>query len=318
METIGLIGVGYIGTEFLDRLLEDGREVVVHDVDDGAVERARDRGASADDGPAAVARRTDAVVLALPGTPEVEAVLTGSAIDDAVSAGGASGGMADDGTADGGTDAQDEGLLAALEEGQLVVDATTTRPATSVATAERCSAAGVDFLEAPITGGAPREGYQMMVGGTEARYAAATSLLDVLADAHVRVGETPAGTVLKLGLQARYAGRAALDAEIVEYLRDSGVDPALLRNFLAMDVWERYLSREFAQGIEGLGGLAIWHKDLGYLREFARDRGTALPLTGVVHEAYKATTRRAGPEEGHAAALLGYWELLNDRGGRQG
>ena len=287
MDTIGLIGVGYIGTEFLDRLLAADDDVVVFDIDEDAVARATDRGAAAADSPAAIADRTDAIVLALPGSPEVEATLEG-----------------------------EDGLLDALTPDQLVVDVTTTHPDTSVVAEELCDEAGSAYIEAPITGGAPREGYQLMVGGTRQRYERATPLLDVLCDAHTRVGAIPDGTILKLGLQMRYAGRAALDAEIVEFTRDNGVDPELYRDFFGMDVWERYLTGEFEQAISGLGGLAIWHKDLGYAREFAAENGTALPLNAVVHEAYKATTRRVADDEGHAAALIRYWMALNDADGR--
>ncbi|WP_459194237.1 hypothetical protein [Halosimplex sp. J119] len=66
----------------------------------------------------------------------------------------------------------------------------------------------------------------------------------------------------------------------------------------------------------GLVGLAIWHKDVGYARELAREGNTALPINAAVHEAYKATVRRAG-HEGHAATLLRYWELLNDAAERE-
>jgi 3-hydroxyisobutyrate dehydrogenase-like beta-hydroxyacid dehydrogenase len=282
MHTIGLIGVGYIGTEFLERLLTNGYDVVVFDVDDETVERATERGAAGAASPAAVANRSDAVVLALPGSPEVEATMEG-----------------------------EDGLPNALAPGQLVVDATTTHPDTSVVAAELCDEAGAAYLEAPITGGAPREGYQMMVGASPESYERATPLLDVLCDAHTRVGAVPDGTVLKLGLQMRYAGRAALDAEIVDFTRDNGVDPALYSDFFGMDVWDRYLTGEFGQAIEGLGGRAIWDKDLGYAREFAAEEGTALPLAGVVHEAYKTTRRLADEDEGHAAALIRYWMALN-------
>jgi 3-hydroxyisobutyrate dehydrogenase-like beta-hydroxyacid dehydrogenase len=74
---------------------------------------------------------------------------------------------------------------------------------------------------------------------------------------------------------------------------------------------ERFEALDFSQGIEGLGGLAIWDKDLGYARDFAADNGTALPLNAVVHEAYKATRRRVDADEGHAAALIRYWMALN-------
>lgn len=283
MHTVGLVGVGYIGKLFLDELLDADHPVTVFDVDDSQVEYATDRGAAAAETPAAVGRDADVVLLALPGSPEVEATFDG-----------------------------DDGLLAGLKEGDLVVDASTTLPETSVAAEEWCADRGVGFVEAPITGGSPREGYHVMVGGTEGNYEAAREVLDVVCADHVRIGGTGDATVFKLALQMRYAGHHAVDAEVVEFCRDNGVDPAPLTEFLGFDVWERYFTRDFAQDIEGLGGLAIWHKDVGYARQVARERGTALPLAGVVHEAYKATTRRADEDEGHAAALVTYWERLND------
>jgi 3-hydroxyisobutyrate dehydrogenase-like beta-hydroxyacid dehydrogenase len=283
---VGLIGVGYIGSEFLDRLLAGGHEVTVFDIDEASVERAVDRGARAAEGPAGTAEGTDAVVMALPGTPEVEATLEGE------------GGRA--------------GLLGALSPGQLVVDVTTTHPEGSVVAERMCEEVGAEFVEAPITGAGPREGYQMMVGGTAERYDAAGDLLDVLCDDHTRVGPVPEGTVLKLGLQMRYAGHAALDAEIVEFVRDNGVDPRLFSEFIGMDVWEEYYTGDFGQQLEGLGSLAIWNKDIGYAREFAHENGTALPINGVVHEAYKAVCRREHETGGHASTLMRYWLMLND------
>ncbi|MFC7141840.1 NAD(P)-dependent oxidoreductase [Halosimplex aquaticum] len=288
MPTVGLIGVGYIGKTFLDRLADAEYDVVAYDVDDSQLRAAGDRGATAAESPADVTRRSEFVVLALPGSPEVEAVME-----------------------------SDDGILSALSAGQTVVDATTTHPDTSRDCERWCEERGASFVEAPITRAAPREGAHMMVSGTDESYESAHGLIEALSDDHLYVGAAGSATVLKLALQMRYAGQNALDAEIVEFTRDNGVDPAHLREFFGMDVWEQYLDREFEQGIEGLGGLAIWHKDLGYAREVARENNTALPMNAAVHEAYKATIRRAGPEEGHAATLLRYWELLNDAADRE-
>jgi len=288
MATVGVIGVGYIGKTFLDRLADTAYETVAYDVDESQVAAALDRGAERGESPADVTRRSDSVVLALPGSPEVEAVMESA-----------------------------DGILDALSAGQPVVDVTTTRPDTSRQCAAWCEQRDAAFVEAPITRAAPRDGAHMMVGGTGAAYEATRDLIESLSDDHLHVGPVGQATVLKLALQMRYAGRNALDAEIVEFTRDNGVDPAHLRDFFGMDVWEQYLDREFAQAIEGLGGLAIWHKDVGYAREVARETGTALPIIAAVHEAYKATVRRAGPEEGHAATLLRYWELLNDAANRE-
>jgi 3-hydroxyisobutyrate dehydrogenase-like beta-hydroxyacid dehydrogenase len=285
MTAVGLIGVGYIGKLFLGELVDAGYPVTVFDIDDAQIDYATDAGATAAESPAAVADEADVILMALPGTPEVEATFEGP-----------------------------DGLLDGIDDGDVVIDATTTLPETSVAAAEWCAEHGARFVEAPITGGSPREGYHMMVGGTESDYGAAKAVLDVICADHVRIGAVGDATVFKLALQMRYAGHHAIDAEIVEFCRDNGVDPRPLNDFLDMGIWEKYFTEDFSQDIEGLGGLAIWHKDIGYARQVARENGTALPLAGVLHEAYKTTTRRAGPDEGHAATLVRYWRLLN--GGR--
>jgi len=283
MTDTGVIGVGYIGKLFVDRLTETGHSLTVFDVDDDQVAYAVDKGATAAESPADVARNAEVIVMALPGSPEVEATMEG-----------------------------EDGLLAALDPGDIVVDATTTHPDTSVVCEERCDEADADFVEATITGGSPREGYHVMAGGREEAYERAKEVLDVLADDHVLVGPVPDATVFKLGLQMRYAGHHAVDAEVVEFVRDNGVDPRIFTDFLEFDMFEGYFTGDFSQDIEGMGGLAIWDKDIGYARDVAHEQETALPLNGVVHEAYKATTRRVGEDEGDASALLQYWLALND------
>jgi 3-hydroxyisobutyrate dehydrogenase-like beta-hydroxyacid dehydrogenase len=278
----GVIGVGVIGKRFVRKLRDAGHEVTVYDIDEDSVEWARERGASGADSPRGVAEAAETVLLALPGTPEVEATM------------------------------EDGSLADALTEDHLVIDVTTTLPETSVVCDEWCTERGASFLEAPITGGAPREGFQMMVGGTEADYEAAREVLDVICEGHARIGEMGKATVFKLALQMRYAGHAAFDAEVVEFARDNGVDPRLFNDFLGMDIWEQYFTGDFSPVIEGLGGLAIWDKDIGYAHEVARDSGTAIPLTSVLHEAYKASVRLAAEEDGHASALVKYWLALND------
>lgn len=283
MADTGVIGIGYIGKLFVDRLTGAGHSLTVFDVDDDQIAYAVDQGATAAESPADVARDSDVVVMAVPGSREVEATMEG-----------------------------ETGLLAGLDDGDLVVDATTTHPDTSEVCEQLCGEVGADFVEATITGGSPREGYHVMAGGTESAYERATPILDVLGDDHVRVGPIPDATVFKLGLQMRYAGHHAVDAEVVEFVRDSGVDPEIFTDFLEFDMFEGYFSGDFSQDIEGMGGLAIWDKDIGYARDYAREHGTALPLNAVVHEAYKATRRRANEDEGDASALVKYWLALND------
>lgn len=279
MKTIGLIGVGQIGALFAESLTDAGYGTLAYDTDRSRVDVAANRGAEPMESAIAVAERADAVVLALPGSPEVEALLLEGSFLDAFGGG-------------------------------LVVDATTTRPETGIRCADRCEGTETTYVAAPLTRGAPRDGTLLCVGATERGYELATPLLDVLGDDHRRIGPVGAGRRFKLALQLRYALRTAVDAEVVAFARETGVDPALLNEFLGMDVSERYLEDEYATEEYGMGGLGIWHKDLGYALEVARERDVPLPLSSAGHELYKAGRRAAEPDENCPEAVMRYWQRL--------
>jgi 3-hydroxyisobutyrate dehydrogenase-like beta-hydroxyacid dehydrogenase len=283
MREIGLIGVGYIGKLFVDRLSGAGYSLTVFDVDNEQIKYALDHGATAVTSPSKVGEAADVILIAVPGSSEVEETME-----------------------------SESGLLEVLDDDKLVIDVTTTHPETSIKYEKRCADRDARFIEAPITGAAPRKGYQMMIGGTNENYKEAVDILDVICDDHIRVGKIGKGTIFKLGLQMRYAGQNALDAEIVEYARDNGVDPKLFNDFFGMDIWEQYFTGDFSQNIEGMGSFSIWNKDIGYVRDVAHRNGTALPINSVVHEAYKATMRHTDEDKAHAASLIKYWQLLND------
>ncbi len=284
MNPVGVIGVGVIGGGFVEELRDAERDVLAFDLDQDRMDWAVEQGAEAASSPADVGDRAECVILALPGTPEVAETLLGT------------------------------GRVLAGDTPQLVIDASTTLPETSIRCQEACEEAGVSFVEAPITGGSPRTGMHMMVGGTTEDSDTATQVLDILCAGHRRIGKVGDAMIFKLGLQLRYAGHHAIDAEVISFLRDNGVDPAPLVDFLEFDVFDRYFTEDYHQDISGLGGFAIWKKDIGYAASVAHEENTALPLTTVVHEAYKSAGKRLKPDERHAAALIRYWEALNDQG----
>jgi 3-hydroxyisobutyrate dehydrogenase-like beta-hydroxyacid dehydrogenase len=277
---VGLIGAGFIGKRFVDALIDAGHDVVVYDVDRTQSEAAVERGARAADGPAAVGEASEVVVLAVPGAPEVHATL-------------------------------DE-LLPALAPGELVVDTSTTGPEAAARAEERCRGADMEFLTAPLTRAAPAGGIHFMVGGDPATYEAATDLLGTLGREHTRIGDPRRAQSFKLCLQLRYAGHEAVDAEVVAAARALGADPEPYRDYLGMELAEGYFTGDFSQDIEGMGGLAIWRKDLGYLLDVAHEENVATPLAAAIHDAYKHASRVATEEEGNSSTLLRHWRRLND------
>lgn len=279
---IGLVGVGSIGKLFADALTEAGYPLAVYDVDESQMAYATERGAEAAGSPVDVAESSEVLLFALPGSPEVEMTMQGA-----------------------------DGFLSALAAGDVVIDSTTVRVDTAVEYAGRCRDRGVHFVSAPLTRAAPEPGIHMMVGGPEEDYEAAREVVKTVSERHIRFEDVERALRFKYALQIRYAARLAVDAEVVAFAEDSEVDPRPFADFLGMDVSERLFEDDFEQDVEGLGGLAIWTKDLGYALEAARGDDTAMPLTATVQEAYKVGRRLAGEEEGDAATIKKYWQALN-------
>ncbi|MFB6119604.1 MAG: NAD(P)-dependent oxidoreductase [Halobacteriaceae archaeon] len=280
---VGLIGAGHIGGLLADAILATDHSLVVHDVEESQVTPLVDRGASSAPGPAAVGEHCDAVLLALPGAPEVTAV------------------------------ALESGLLDALDPGDSLIDTSTTGPDAAERVAEAAADRDVTFVSAPVTRGGPGpdDGLHAMVGGTEAAHAAVTDLLDVVTLDHAHVGDAGTAQRFKLLLQLRYAGQAAVDAEVVAAGRDLDVPVELLADFLDLDVSERLLDGDFSPAIPGMGGFAIWQKDLGYLLDVTTETGTATPLASEIHAAYTHADRVKTEDERHAAAIRYHWRRLN-------
>ncbi len=284
MQDIGLIGVGFIGKLFVDSLRDADYSLTVYDIDPSQVAYAEDQGATGVDSPAAVAETADTILMALPGTPEVEATMEG-----------------------------DGGMLEALDSGQVIIDSTTVKAETAEEYEAKCVDRGVHWVSAPLTRSAPVDGIHMMIGGDDEHYEAAEEIIDVVSARHIRFDTVEDAMRFKYMLQIRYAAHMAVDAEVVEFAKDSGIDARPLNDFLGMDIAENFFEDDYAQPIEGLGALSIWDKDLGYALDVARQDDIAMPLISLVHETYKHGNRVAGEDEGHAATIARYWRALNDR-----
>ena len=281
MDTVGLVGVGHIGGLLLERLSDAGYAVVAHDADPDRQALAADRGAETVDGPAAVGERADAVLLALPGAPEVTSV------------------------------AVESGLLAALGAGGLLVDCSTTGPDAAETVATAAADRGVAFVTAPVTRGGPGEGLHAMVGGSPADCEVAADLLDAVTLDRERVGTHADAQRFKLLLQLRYAGQEAIDAEVVAAARDLGLPAEQYNDLLDLDVSERLLEGDFSPAHVGMGGFAIWEKDLGYLLDATTDTRTAVPLASEVQAAYRHAGQVKGEEERNSAAIIRHWQRMN-------
>jgi 2-hydroxy-3-oxopropionate reductase len=288
---IGFVGLGIMGAPMAAHLVAAGHEVTGYARRPPAARRLADAGGMPVDDVATAVAGAEVVITMLPDHPDVEQVVLG-----------------------------DGGVFANAADDLLFVDMSTIRPETSVEIAARGADAGVRVLDAPVSGGqagAENATLSIMVGGTDADFAAAKPLFDVLGGTVVHVGPHGAGQTVKAANQLVVAGIYALVSEAIVLLEASGVDARAGLDVLAgglagnrvLDLKrESMLNREFAPGFR----IDLHHKDMGIVADAARKAGVALPVTGLTTQLV-AAARAMGLGDLDHSALLTVVERLSGR-----
>src|SRR6185295_3770678 len=207
--SVGVVGVGNMGLAIALRLRELGAEVHVRDIDPAREALAVDAGAQRAATPAELARRADAVIVVVVDAAQTEAVLFG-----------------------------DDGAAAAMRADGCVVLCPTIGPASTDAIAARLAAAGIDTIDAPMSGGPARARsgtMSLMVACGDRVFARWRGLLDSLADPVFRLGERVGdGARTKLVNNLLAAVNLVGAAEAIALAERIGLDPAR-----TLDVIER-------------------------------------------------------------------------------
>jgi 2-hydroxy-3-oxopropionate reductase len=281
-ERIGVIGLGIMGRPMARNLLQAGFDLTVHNRTPAKAAELAAEGATPAASPAEVASQTRLVITMLPGPAEVQMVMTG-----------------------------EDGVLTGARPGTLVVDMSTSSPALARELAERASPAGVQLLDAPVSGGP--EGAQggtlsIMVGGEPADVARARPVLEVLGATVVHVGGHGAGQVVKACNQIVVALIIQAVSEALVLGAKAGADPAAVLRVLSGGMAAnrllelraaKLLERDFRPG----GRVRYHHKDLGIALATARELGVALPATALVDQLFAALEARGQGDQDHLALL---------------
>ena len=275
MTRIGFIGLGIMGSPMAAHLVAAGHDVTGFDLSSASLEKlAADGGKAASSAQDAVSG-AEVVITMLPNHPQVEAVIDEVTFDD----------------------------------GTLLIDMSTIRPSTSIAIAKELT--NVRVLDAPVSGGqtgAVQASLSIMVGGTEADFAAARPFLEVVGKTIVHVGPHGAGQVVKAANQLMVGGIYALVAESIVLLEASGVDPKAGLDVLAgglaanriLDLKrESMIAREFQPGFR----IDLHHKDMGIALDAARAADVALPVTNQIAALVAAARAQGYGSLDHSALL---------------
>ena len=196
----------------------------------------------------------------------------------------------------------EDGALAAMAGGSLLIDHTTTSAQVAREIARAASEVGVAFLDAPVTGGqAGAEGgtLSVMVGGEEEHFERARPLLEAYSRRIRRMGPAGAGQLAKMVNQICIAGIVEGLAEGLHFARCSGLDPLAVVDAIcegAAGSWQMTnRHRTMADGHFDFGFAVDWmRKDLGHVLAEARRSGARLPLTALVDQLYAEVQAMGG------------------------
>lgn len=252
---IGFIGLGVMGAPMAKNLLDAGHELQIHR-ENSRSQSLVDAGATLAPTPGAAAEGAEVVILMLPDTPDVEAVLQGP-----------------------------DGVLTALADGTLVIDMSSISPVATEQLAAAVVDAGGQYVDAPVSGGevgAQQGTLTIFVGGQDEAVDRARPLLEILGGRLTHMGPAGAGQATKVVNQIIVGLTIEAVAEGLALAEASGVDPEQVRTaldggFASSRILELHGRRMAERAFEPGFRLRLHRKDLRLAQASAAHRGLALP-----------------------------------------
>jgi len=276
---VAFLGLGIMGRPMALNLIKGGHAVTVWARRPASMQPLLDAGATAAAGPAEAARGQDLVISMVADAPDVAQVM--------------------------------RGVAAGAAPGLVAVDMSTIAPAAARRIGEELAAAGVDFLDAPVSGGevgAIAGTLSIMVGGSEAAFARALPAFSCIGKNVVHVGASGAGQVTKAANQIVTGMGVLAVAEAYAFAAKNGVDrskvrEALLGGFAYSKILEnhgqRMLDRNFKPGFKSW----MHEKDLNIVMQTAHELGLCLPGSAATAQMFNAMVGSGLGEEDSIAVL---------------
>jgi len=282
MAQIGFVGLGIMGRPMSRNLLKAGYSVVVYDVVAAAVADVVQSGATSASSGKDAAAQSDVIVTMLPDGPDVEAAVLGA-----------------------------EGILEGAKPGSVVVDMSSISPIVAQKVAAACEAKGVDFVDAPVSGGEPKaiEGtLAIMVGGKPGVFERVKPILERLGSSVTLTGAVGAGNVTKLANQIMVACNIAAMGEALVLATKAGLDPEVVFNAVKGGLAgstvlnakaPMVIARNFKPGFR----IRLHQKDLRNALLAAGSLKVSLPMTSMVQQTLIALMNEGKGDLDHSAIV---------------
>ena len=279
-----------MGKPMSKNLLKAGYELVVSGHNKAVAEEMKALGAEVRDTPKEIAAVSDIVITMLPNSPQVKEVALGK-----------------------------NGIIEGAKKGSVLIDMSSIAPLASREVAAELAKAGMEMLDAPVSGGEPKaiDGtISVMVGGKQEVFDQYYEVMKAMAGSVVRTGEIGAGNATKLANQIIVAINIAAVSEAFTLAEKIGVSPDLvyqaIRGGLAgstvLDAkGPMMMDRNFKPGFR----INLHIKDLTHVLETSHHLGISLPLTAGAMEIMQALKADGHEAEDHSSIVKYYEKLAN-------
>jgi len=284
--TVGLIGLGAMGSGMAASLRRTGHNVHVFDLRrEVAAAFARDGGV-AHDSLGSLGAACDVIVSVVVNAAQTESVLFGNG--------------------------STPGCAASMKPSSVFIMCSTVDPNWSVALEARLEALGLLYVDAPISGGAARAAsgeMTMMTAAKPAAYAVAEPLLSAMAAKVYKLGDSAgAGSKVKIINQLLAGVHIAAAAEAMALGLREGVDAAALYEVIthsAGNSWmfENRMAHVLAADYTPLSAVDIFVKDLGLVLDMARASKFPLPLSSTAHQMFMQASTAGFAKEDDSAVI---------------
>ena len=286
--SVGFVGLGNMGNPMALNVLKGGFSMTVFDIDQKTMKNLVEAGAKGATAAREVAQSADVLITSLPGSPEVEAAYLAAG-----------------------------GLIDSAKSGAVLVDLSSVLPSTPRKLEAKAREKGLQFLEAPVSGGvtgARAATLAIMVGGDAAALERVRPVLKCIGPNISHIGPAGAGNTLKainnmmsnVNALAMMEGltlglKAGLDlktmADVIQ--KSSGNSNALAR------VERALIPRNFEPGFK----VALMNKDLETFNTIAKELHVPVSFSNIAQR-YQQTALAAGLGEKDTSVVFTIIERL--------
>ncbi len=280
LSPIGFVGLGIMGKPMAKNLIDAGYSLTVFDLNQAAVDELVSFGAKKASSGRDISESSSYIITMVPDSADSEKAILGN-----------------------------NGILEGTSAGKTIIDMSSIAPGMSQKIAVMCENNGVNFIDAPVSGGEPKAidgSLAIMVGGKQNIFEECKPILEILGGSVVLCGDYGAGNTTKLANQIIVAANIEAVAEALVLAKKAGLDPNIVFNAIKGGLaGSTVLNAKAPMMIKGDFNpgfrIKLHQKDLHNALLTGKDLGVPLPVTSLVQQMIGSLMNKGKGELDHSA-----------------